>query len=321
MQDGTESKDQHHDVTGAMSDEATRMAAEAGQTQPQAEYQTEYQEDGPVDYYPNAPTADAIDLAALIGQVKDARQSGAQDKALALTAEVFVPGLPDGKGGYGLKCRVKRFTPFEESQVAWKSRQGAQEPDDGEKFSVPEALTSPDARADWWRSIWRLYYGLTKPVARVLAAIATDGKDTTLNIAHLITWFNRPDAMLVTEPLLQGINLLNYYSVTHVPNVAIDGIKMEERVIDQCVAAYRNGELSQFLGSNAEVVQRVVEKAQIYGAIQDLAVEREAKIYARHNKEAIKQAVREILEEMWQGGAMPVPQVPVEPPRGHEAGE
>lgn len=282
------------------------------------------------DYYPDAPTADAIDLAAVIAQYKDAKKTGKHKEDLALESEVFVPGIPNGKGGYGVKCKVKRFSSFEEGQIAWKSRQGASEPDDVVNFEVPQELSSPDARAGYWRSIWRLWYGLTDATKTLLAVVLTEGRERELTLQHIIKWQKRPDSKQVIDPLIQGVNLLNYFAELHVPNIELDEVKMEEAVVQQMIVAYRNGELGDFLRGNPQVVSSIVNKARLYAAIQDEVREQDAALYARHNKQAIKEAVAEIMHEMWttEGGlplatsnvqppsSVPIPNSTMEPPVG-----
>jgi hypothetical protein len=287
------------------------------------------------DFFPDVPSADALDLAAVIAQYKDDKRSGKRKEDLALEAEVMVPGLPNGKGGQGVKCKVKRFSTFEQGQIAWKSRQGAGEPDDASNFEVPEELSSPDARAGWWRSIWRLWYGLTDSTKRLLAVVLTEGQERELTLQHLIKWQKRADSTQVIDPLLEGINLLNYYAKQNVPNVELDGVRMEEAIVEQMTVAYRNGELGDFLRGNAVVVGGIVNKARLYAAIQGEVREQDAALYARHNKQAIKEAVREIMAEMWttEGGlplatanisppqSVLMPQSQIAPPKGPQMGD
>lgn len=273
----------------------------------------------PAPFMPEVPRAEALDLAAVIRRSKD---RGAQEKkkdALGLDAEVLVPGLPNGKVNeegepeYGLMCKVRRLTGFQQGQIVFKQREGAQI-DDKRLFTVPEELSSPDARAGWWRDIWRLVYGCSDETKRVLAAIATGNPSVSpaaFGVKEAIYWMTCPESDLVADPLLQGIVILNYYSKDKVKTSAeLDDFKAFPEVLDALVAAYKGGFLADYLQGNPDVIQMVMDNVGLLTALQTMVSEQDAAMVAKFNKDAFKQAIRECIIEYWESNENGIPTRP-----------
>jgi hypothetical protein len=263
----------------------------------------------PRPFMPDAPRAGAIDLAAAIKQSRDKSQTKTKEDELGLTAEVLVPGLPNGAGGYGLVCGVKKFTGFDAGQIVYKCRQEP-EIDDPMLYKNAGELSSADARSGWWRDTWRLIYGCTDETKRVLAAIATGRADATpamFGVDEAQYWLKCKESVLVSEPLLQAIVILNYYAKDKVKTSSeLDDFKALPDTLEQLQVAYRAGALKEWMAGNPEVVGFIVENVKLLMELMDMVDDTRDRRQAVYFKEAAQQAVREVINEYF-GKELPSP--------------